>query len=237
MLVLALETATDVCSVALVEDDAALVSLTLRRPRQHAEQLVPLVQDALRYAGATLGDLAGIAVSQGPGSYTGLRIGVSTAKGLAAASGVPLVGVPTLEALALQAVPQAEPGDVVAAFLRSRRDEVYAAAFTVAPAPPLSPLREAAALPLPDVAAWLGTDDRRRWLVGDGAPAAAAAGALSGTLLDAAAVAPSASTVGRLGAERLRTGSADDLAAFEPAYLKDFVARAAKKSVFERLPF
>ena len=128
---LALETATDVCSVAVLRDGAVTAQASLHRPRVHAEQLVPLVDNLLERAAVNRADLDAIAVSMGPGSYTGLRIGVSTAKGLAMALDAALIGVPTLEALAASVQPAAATGDVACALLDARRDEVYAAAYEI----------------------------------------------------------------------------------------------------------
>ncbi|MEO1077246.1 MAG: tRNA (adenosine(37)-N6)-threonylcarbamoyltransferase complex dimerization subunit type 1 TsaB, partial [Bacteroidota bacterium] len=110
MLTLGIETATDVCSVALLEDDAVLAEASLRLPRQHAARLMPLVRDVLAHTGRATTDLDLVSVSEGPGSYTGLRIGVSTAKGLCLATGAALVGVGSLDALAQTADGIAEPG-------------------------------------------------------------------------------------------------------------------------------
>ncbi len=239
---LAIETATDVCGVALMEDARVTATLTLARPRRHAEQLVSLIRDALRYGGLEAGALGAVAVSMGPGSYTGLRIGVSTAKGLALAVGAQLVGVPTLEALAATALPAADPGDVVCAAFNARREEVYAAAFRVGADAGLTPLAETTALPTGDLPTWLPVQTAGRlWLVGEGAPAAAEALAPTwGARLRALppdAYPPDAAAVARLGHDRLARGETEDVGAFEPFYLKAFVARRNTRSAFERLPF
>ncbi len=237
---LALETATDVCSVALMQEGRVFVELGLRRPRMHAEYLVPLICDALRYGGVAPDALDAVAVSKGPGSYTGLRIGVSTAKGLAMATDARLVSVPTLEALAHTARPQAGNGDLIVAALDARRDEVYAAAFRATEGDGLAPHAETAALTEEDLPAWIGTTGARLWLVGDGATEAEAplSGVHSGELrrLDSATHAPSAAWVARLGRERLQAGTVEDLAAFEPLYLKAFVTTPRKGTAFDRLP-
>jgi tRNA threonylcarbamoyladenosine biosynthesis protein TsaB len=189
-LLLALETATPTCGVALLRtgdeaDGSATVvaEAHLHRPRVHGARLAPLVRDVLAHAEASPAALDAVAVSEGPGSFTGLRIGVSTAKGLAWAAGAALVGVPTLEALAATLAPVAAPGDRLVAALDARRDDVYAAAFRRPPtaaapdddapdddapdddAPtdrPLAPLAAPAALPvdaLPDWLAEAGPED------------------------------------------------------------------------------
>ncbi len=238
---LALETATDVCGVALAQKGRVTVELTLHRPRRHAEWLVPLIGDALRYGGVAPGDLGAVAVSAGPGSYTGLRIGASTAKGLALATGALLCGVPTLEALAAACAPFAAEGDAVVAALDARRDEVYAASFRAGADGWPVPHREAAALAVSDLPEWLGPSGGRLWLTGPGAAKAAPALADDGRFevraMAEEAAAPSAAWVARLALRRTAQGAApDDVAAFEPFYLKSFTPTPRQGSAFDRLP-
>ena len=243
MPLLALETATDVCGVALWQGDRLTSEITLRRPRAHAERLVPMVEEALRQASLAVRDLKAVAVSMGPGSYTGLRIGVSTAKGLAAALDVPLVGVPSLEALAAQVAPWADAGDEVCAAFKARREEVYAARFRVIDGAALEEVAPTSVLGLGEISAWLGdVREGRLWLVGEGAPdVARAAGAdvRAGAirLLPTDVAAPSAAWVARLAQERIRRGEREDLAAFEPFYLKAFVAQKPRRTALEKLTF
>ena len=238
---LALETATDVCSVALMADGQILADLTLRRPRAHAESLVPMIEDALRYAGLAATSLDAIAVSMGPGSYTGLRIGVSTAKGLAMAVDAKLIGVPSLEALAAAAASRVAPGEVICALFNARRHEVYAAVFFVVEKNKLEVVKQATALPVDDIHGWLDNlEGERLWLVGEGVPRVTPL--LQDfhhdvQMLDPATVAPSAIWVARQAMLRYGQGQFEDLAAFEPFYLKAFVAKKPKASIFEKLNF
>lgn len=239
---LAIETATDVCSVALVHGDAVRAELTLNRPRAHAENLVPMIEEALRLGGAAAHDLDGVAVSAGPGSYTGLRIGVSTAKGLALAADAALVAVPTLKALAASAAVQAEEGDYVFALLNARRHERYAAVYRIPSPPQLVVHQECTVLATDALADWLEIPARARcWLVGEGSPQALPmldrAGHRSVRLLDPSVVAPSAVRVARLALPQLIDGHTEDIALFEPMYLKSFVAKTPKHSIFEKLSF
>lgn len=240
MNLLAIETATDVCGVALVQDGRLVAELSLRRPRAHAENLVPMIQDALRYGGLESRAVEAVAVSAGPGSYTGLRIGASTAKGLAAAVDARLVAVPSLEALAACVASTAAPGDAILAAFNSRRDELYVGVFLVEEDGALKPHRDPAALAvdeLPGLLADLATD--RLWLVGEGAEKAAAAlNAFARIrLLDPARFLPSAASVARLALPKLAAGRTEDLAAFEPFYLKAFIPQKRQQSAFERLSF
>jgi len=229
-LLLALETATDVCGVALFAGDALCFEAILQRGRVHAEQLAPLIADALERCALRAADLDAVAVSMGPGSYTGLRVGVSTAKGLAEATGARLIGVPTLEALAASVTPYALPGDVVVPLLNSRRTEVYTAAYRIAPDAALMPLAEPVALEAASVPDWLPRPDDggRLWLVGEGTARVAVHLTelpASFRLLDPAQHNLRAFWVGRLGLARYRAGRFEDVASFEPFYLKDFVAK------------
>lgn len=240
-LLLAIETATNVCSVAVAHGDHVIVEMTLRRPRAHAETLVPMMADALRYSGVDRRDLSAVVVSMGPGSYTGLRIGVSTAKGLAMAVGKKLIGVPSLDALALSVSDVAAPGDMICATFNSRRNEVYAAVLTPNVQGSLEAVLPADVVRCVDMPAWLApVDAGRLWLVGEGVPrvlpALQAAGVTVRTL-DPELFAPSATHVARLGLRRLQAGHLEDVAAFEPAYLRSFVAKKAKSTAFQKLPF
>jgi tRNA threonylcarbamoyladenosine biosynthesis protein TsaB len=231
---LALETATDVCSVALFDDDRLLGLGEVLRPRQHAALLAPLIRDVLAQADATTDDLTAVAVSAGPGSYTGLRIGASTAKGLAWATGAGLVAVPSLEALAVGAHDVLVEGDLLVTAFRSRRGEVYAAAFR-RDEDDLTPAADAAALPLEALPDWLPAADGTVWIAGEAGALVADALPGESRILDPRRFRPSAEHVGRLGLERLAAGEAVDVAAFEPDYLKDFVPERGKP-IFERLP-
>ena len=241
MSLLALETATEVCSVALWQDGRPTSELTLRRPRAHAEQLIPMIEAALEQSQVVRQDLSGVAVSMGPGSYTGLRIGASTAKGLAAALDVPLIGVPSLEALAAQAEPWAEAGDLVAAAFNARRNEVYAALYHVRARGDLEEAAPTSVLPVEDIEAWIGKPGGQRcWVVGEGGAATAVAAEQAGMdykRLSGETVAPSAAWVARRAWSRLERGETSDVAAFEPFYLKAFVARKAQRTALEKLSF
>jgi tRNA threonylcarbamoyladenosine biosynthesis protein TsaB len=131
--ILALDTATPATAVALANgetrerrDDPA----PGERPR-HATRLLPMVAELLEEAGAGWDAVDRIAVGVGPGTFTGLRVGIATARALAQASGTPVVAISTLQALALNARAAPEPPAVVAAVLDARRGEVFAAAWAI----------------------------------------------------------------------------------------------------------
>ncbi|HHY06282.1 MAG TPA: tRNA (adenosine(37)-N6)-threonylcarbamoyltransferase complex dimerization subunit type 1 TsaB [Clostridia bacterium] len=126
MLVLGIESSSPIASVALVSAQKLWGEMTLNIGLTHSEQLLPLIDDLLQQTKVNLVDLEGIAVSGGPGSFTGLRIGMATAKGLAQGLKLPLVSIPTLLALAF---PQTGYFGLVSAVMNARRNEVYTALF------------------------------------------------------------------------------------------------------------
>ena len=99
--ILHIETSTEICSVAVSEDAQVIFELENREGHTHATHLAPYVEEAVRFAESHAIPLDAVAVSSGPGSYTGLRIGVSTAKGVAYGKGIPLIEVPTLKLLSV----------------------------------------------------------------------------------------------------------------------------------------
>lgn len=230
MTLLALETATDTCGVALLRDGRIVAEFHLHRPRVHSERLIPIAEDVLRHGGSEPDALDAVAVSMGPGSYTGLRIGVSTAKGWALATGADLVGVPTLDAYAAQLRGVVEPGDVVCALLDARRDEVYAGAFRETKDRFVSHA-ETKALTVDSLRAWVGPVEGRLWLLGDGAEKcrdALAGVGTTQTMLPPEEWSPSAGWVARRGQERLAIHGPDDVSSFEPFYVKDVHATPAR---------
>jgi len=126
MLVLGIETATPRGGAALWEDGEALANVENDGAVSHSQRLMPAIDRALRDTGRSLGDLDGIAVSIGPGSFTGLRIGISVAKTLAHYANKPVVAVPTLLGLAAKF---SRPGTLLAPMLDARRSEIFGAVF------------------------------------------------------------------------------------------------------------
>ncbi len=125
-LLLALDTATEKGSLALSAADRLLAEISLDSPGTYLQHLLPAVEELLRTARRSLKEISAIAVSQGPGNFTGLRIGLATAKGLAWALDRPLVAVSTLEALAAQVPGQPQPTAVI---MDAKREEVYLGFF------------------------------------------------------------------------------------------------------------
>ena len=219
--ILILETSTPQCSVALAEDGKAVAWKEERAEEGylHAERLMPLVDAAMAEAGWVPSELDAVAVSGGPGSFTGLRIGVATAKGLCHALNVPLLALDTLELLAVQGrhldpKPQARVG-----MIDARRMEVYAATYADdgTCTRPVEPVE---------------VDVRPEFFegpaqfIGDGAVKCAEALAGEGrTFVEAW---PLARDGAALAEEKLRTGNVADLGSYEPNYVKAFKAGAPK---------
>ena len=220
MRVLAIDTATEACSVAL-SLDGELHGIAREVGRGHAEAVLGMVDALLARCGVTLAALDGIAASIGPGAFTGVRISVAVAQGLAFGAGLPVVAVNTLEALALDAL--RDDTTQVLACLDARMGELYWGCFTAQAerllcacgAPQVS---SAAAVRPPFTGAFHG--------IGRGLAAYPALGSLPGLVVRAAdrAALPDARAMARLGAVRLRAGEGIDPAELLPLYLRDKVA-------------
>ncbi|MBO8128790.1 MAG: tRNA (adenosine(37)-N6)-threonylcarbamoyltransferase complex dimerization subunit type 1 TsaB [Peptococcaceae bacterium] len=126
MNVLGIETSGQTCSVAVVNEEKLLAEKSMKGPRIHSIRLIPLIQEVINDAGLEVGQLQGVAVSYGPGSFTGIRIGVATAKIIAQVLDIPVVGVPSLEVLAQPLMGSAR---LVCPLVTARKGEVYAALY------------------------------------------------------------------------------------------------------------
>lgn len=213
--ILAIETATHLCSVAVGREG----SLLAERNEEgegfvHAEKLHVLVAATMAGAGLRFADLGAVAVGIGPGSYTGLRIGLSAAKGFAHALGIPLLGVGTLDILNA-ALPGADPHLVRRPMVDARRMEVFTAAFTAAGRPLDSPG------PLVLDEAWARGPGDGSVVFGDGADKAAALWAMAPGIVHVPGVRPWARALLGLAEVRSRNGAVDDLAYLVPLYGKE----------------
>ena len=237
MLVLALDSATNVASCAVVASDKVLVEFNLNTRKTHSERLMPMVTKALDYADLTLEDIDGFSVSVGPGSFTGLRIGLTTVKSLAFFSGKPLVGIPTLDGLAanLKGV-----DGLVCPVLQARKDELYFALYlnTLNGQERISEYTTSSPAKLMAFFAQFHTG--KLTLVGDGTEMFP--DNFREQLGSHCVVAhelnrlPRAASIGFLGLERLKKGYSDDLDSLSPLYIKASAAEdrlRAKKMACE----
>lgn len=219
MRLLALDTATEACSAALLLD-ATLSERQEILGRGHADRLLPMADELLREAGIALRELDGIAFGRGPGGFTGLRIAAAVAQGLAAGAGLPVLPVSDLAALALAGARTSGCGRILAC-MDARMGQVYWATYEVngddaAIRSPES-LSVPAAVVLPAGRPWFGAGH------GFGAwplLAAQLGGALSGTDVT---LLPRAADIARLAARDLRSGLALPPARAQPHYLRDQV--------------
>ena len=231
MRVLGIETSTPACGVALADSGRAIAEYTLDAGVHHAERLSLMIRRVLEDTGFALSDLGGVAVAAGPGSFTGLRIGMGTAKGICLACGLPLLAVPTLEGLALRA---AFSGLPVCAMLDARRGEVYAGVYHLEGERPIALARDAAVC----VGDLLPRLPRPLLFVGAGAYRGQIREALGGDAHFApdAFSRPAAAAVALLGAFRLKEGRVEDLFEAEPTYLRRAQAERLREAGARPVP-
>lgn len=212
MILLAFDTAQGALSAAVMDGEGVLASSFEPRTRGHAEALMPLLETVLAEAALSFADLDALAVTVGPGTFTGLRVGLAAARGLALARSLPLVGVTTLEAVAEPA--GAEADETCVALFDARRDEVYMQAFAPSLTPPLLVSLDEAMTPLPP---------GKLVLVGTGAPLLAPRLEAAGRAfrLSPAKPQPEAQAVGRLALARIAAQGLDAFrTAPEPLYIR-----------------
>ncbi len=216
-MILGLDTSTEILGLALLREGRVVSSLSLAIGRSHSEKLPGTLDRFLSEAGVLVSELSGLAVSIGPGSFTGLRVGLSLAKGMAYTLGLPLVGVPTLKALAWRCRPSRHP---IGAMLDARKGEVFYAQYEErggelerkSPDRALSP--EALANEIREPTLFVGSGVR---VYGDFLKNRL------GSLAIYASPNPESTDpadLAYLGWQRLRQGERDDLEGLEPVYIR-----------------
>jgi tRNA threonylcarbamoyladenosine biosynthesis protein TsaB len=218
--ILNIETATKNCSVALAFEGKTILCREISEAGySHAEKLHVFIEEVLQESGVTFQDLKAIAVSQGPGSYTGLRIGVSAAKGLCFALNIPLIAVDTLQSLATQV---SETDGLIIPMLDARRMEVYSAIFNNK----YENIR--------GIEAEIITSDsfasitEKIYFVGDCAEKCQTVLTNENFVFLKSIVYPSANEMSALSFKKFIASEWADLAYFEPFYLKDFMVTTPK---------
>jgi tRNA threonylcarbamoyladenosine biosynthesis protein TsaB len=229
MTVLNIETAATVCSVAVSENDTAVFEMISAEENSHSSQLGLFVEAALKHAEKKID---AVAVSSGPGSYTGLRIGVSMAKGLCLGWGMPLIGVPTLEILASKAIRLIRDAECIyCPMIDARRMEVYSALYDSK----LNILSDTKAEIVTEESYTELLDKQKICFLGSGAekcknvihhPNASFINDIY----------PLASDMCGISSGKFREGKFEDVAYFEPFYLKDFIAKISKNKVLSDVP-
>lgn len=219
--ILNIETATKNCSVSLAKEGKTILCKEIvEEGYSHAERLHVFIEDLVQEAGIHFKDIQAIAVSQGPGSYTGLRIGVSAAKGLCYALNVPLIAVDTLQVLASQV--QVEDGLIIP-MIDARRMEVYSAIFDVK----FEKIRETQAEVITENS--FETISETVYFVGDCADKCKSVITKSNFIFLEEIKYPSATAMSILSFSKFQNKDFEDLAYFEPYYLKDFMITPSKK--------
>lgn len=210
MLVLGIETATNWCGVALWNDEGPVAARAFVNHMELSSRLIPTIQSMLAEEDRQFGDLGGLAVSLGPGSFTGLRIGVATAKTLAQAGGLPIVGVGTMEAMSVPYGPLLECRTKVALTLSARRDTFYVQWLGEGDA-------SISSLSTDELREALASSDRPAFVLGEAALKSGVSG--TGCPIPASGHYPSALNVAALGHARLSRGDSDDLMSLVPLYV------------------
>lgn len=233
-LILCIETGTDICSVALARDGEMIALRESDLGHDHARKVGVFTQELLREHDIAPDELDAVAVGKGPGSYTGLRIGVSFAKGLCYALNIPLISVDSLRSLAACLVEEHEAGilevedwdnTMLCPMIDARRMEVYAELFDTN----LAPQSEVVAEVVTDKSFFEVQLMRKKLLI-FGSGAEKCQGVLEWA--DYVEITPSARGLCVEADRKLQAGEVEDVAYFEPFYLKDFIVTASKKKLF-----
>ena len=215
-IILNLETATKNCSVAIAKDGDLLASREFAAEGySHAEKLHVFINEVLSESRIEFGEISAIAVSRGPGSYTGLRIGVSAAKGLCYALNIPLLAIDTLEILAAKV--DIKDGLIVP-MIDARRMEVYSAIFNASG----DRVRDIEAEIL--TAESYSASSQKLYFIGDCQEKVNTLLKNDNFIFLPDIIYPSATGMVKLSAERFKNKQFEDVAYFEPFYLKDFIA-------------
>lgn len=224
-LILSIETGTDICSAALARDGKTIALREDGGGRNHAGLLAVYIQELLDELSLSPAELDAVAVGRGPGSYTGLRVGVSLAKGMCYGLNIPLIAVDSLQALAGLALEHPLPADaLLCPMIDARRMEVYTRRFDTA----LNPLSEVEAVILDENTFSDVPADRPVVVFGDGATKVRQA--VRRENLVELPVLPSARGMAALAEAAFQRRDFVDTAYFEPLYLKDFIVIPSKKN-------
>ena len=224
-LILSIDTSTKVCSVALHQDGKLLAISELYTEKSHSGMLTTLCDNVVKYAGFSLKSLDAFAVSKGPGSYTGLRIGVSTAKGLCFALDKPLIAVNTLEAMAFQVKNFYDETYLLCPMIDARRMEVYCQILDNQ----MNIISETEAKIIDELSFSEILNEKKIVFFGDGSAKCQEKIAHKNAIFLYTEIHPSAKTVGLLATNSFEKSLFENVVTFEPFYLKDFVGTQPKK--------
>ena len=227
MLLLSIDTSIRGCSVAVHENSVLLSNYDLNTDKSSSSMLTTLIKNAVEHAGYDLKDLDAIVIAKGPGSYTGLRVGISTAKGLCYALDKPLIAINTLEAMSLQVIPFFSKDTLFCPMIDARRMEVYAAVFNFEN----TFVMETKAVIMDENSFGDLLQNNKIVFFGDGAEKCKELFSENkNAIFLNEEIRPSAKTVGRLALKSFTESHFEDLAGFEPYYLKDFMTPPSRKA-------
>ena len=227
--ILLIETSTALCSTALAENGAIISYRESSAPKAHASLTAVFIDEMLKEKGISIADCDAVCVSMGPGSYTGLRVGVSTAKGLCFGSGKPLMAVGTLDTLVAQAVAEGlvpEGCRYIIPMIDARRMEVYSAVFT----PDCQQITETQPVIVDENSFASQLEEGPVLFIGDGA--GKCADVIKHPNAGFVQCWPKADAMLMPAMEAYKEKRFKDVAYFEPFYLKEFVATVSKKKLF-----
>jgi tRNA threonylcarbamoyladenosine biosynthesis protein TsaB len=224
-LILSIDTSTKVCSVALHNVSKLLAISELYTEKSHSGMLTTLCENVVKHAGFSLQDLNAIAVAKGPGSYTGLRIGVSTAKGFCFALDKPLISVNTLEAMAYQVKYFYSESHLICPMIDARRMEVYCQVFDNQ----MDKISETEAKIIDEESFLTLLNENKMVFLGDGATKCQDKITHENAIFLQTEITPSAKTIGVLATNLYEKSLFENVVTFEPFYLKDFVGTQSKK--------
>ena len=223
--ILHIETATQICSVALSENNRVIATRSSDEKNAHSRVLTVFIKEILKQNNFKPEDLDALAVSMGPGSYTGLRIGVSTAKGLCFAIDKPLIAIGTLQAMAIGMAEKAGSSDALyCPMIDARRMEVYSAIFDRGN----KQVREIRAEIIDEDSFSGQLQTNQMIFAGDGAEKCKAILSPDPNAYFLDHFIPSAEFMIKIAYEKFKAGKFEDVAYFEPFYLKDFIAGPPK---------
>ena len=228
MKILAVDTATESCSIACSVDEDVVIETTFQKKQTHSKHLFDLIHSGLQLAGIRINQLDGFAVTKGPGSFTGVRIGISAVKGLAMATDKPIVGISCLEALAMQA---AIPSMLICPMIDARRNEVYSAGYRLQEGRLMTEFREQAIAPQQ----FISLVNAPSVFIGSGAVCYRRR--ILNTIGDLAYFAPigqhviRASTVALLSVPRFCQSRVENLTTFTPTYLRKSDAEKSHRPI------
>lgn len=222
--ILNIETSTTVCSVSISKNGELISFKEINNGYTHVENLHVFIEEVLKSSSITIKQLNAIAISKGPGSYTGLRIGVSAAKGLAYSLNIPLIALNTLQVITNSAINNSQPNAVYCPMLDARRMEVYTAVYDKN----LSTVSDTEALIVDEITIAKFSNYGKIYFFGDGMSKCKEILKMLPNANFIESIVPSAKAMCDLSFKKFSNQEFEDVAYFEPFYLKDFLILTKK---------